>query len=198
MQLVRWAFDKPLYRKPEIGPRPAFLDEQVNFEPIRVSPISGVGHNSGSTHSLVRFLEEATRQKSDFNVEMNDNEPNDETVYRSIISLSPVISQVLTELSDALMEQELTVVEIDRISEYFSGIFNNYDKGSTNWSADVTKFFGQFIFTALIGRIVKYRRFITARTLLDSKLLKFSYGGITAETKSLGRSNVYLFIRFEK
>ena len=34
-QLLRWVFDKPLYREPEIGPRPAFLDDQINLDPLR-------------------------------------------------------------------------------------------------------------------------------------------------------------------
>ncbi len=191
-QLVRWAFDKPLYHEPEVGPRPAFLDDQVNFDPIRISPIGGLGHNSDNARNLVRFLEEATRQKADFSVEMSKDEPNDETVYKNIMSLGSVINQVLSELSDVLMERELEIVQIDRMSDYLSAIFNNYDKGPTSWSADVTKFFGQFILTAVVSRIIKYRRFHTAQTLLASKLLQTRYGGITAEAKSLGRLNEYL------
>lgn len=191
-QLVRWAFDKPLYREPEVGPRPAFLDEQVNFEPVRLTPLAGVGHNSSNTHSLVRFLEEVTRKKSDFNVEMNEGEPNDETIYKNMLSLTPIISQIVNELSQVLIDREMTDIEIDVALDYLSSIFNNYEKGPTSWSSDATKFFGQFILTTAVGRIVRYRRFDTARTLLASKVLKMNHGGMTAETKSLGRLNSYI------
>jgi hypothetical protein len=83
-QVVRWVFDKPLYRKPEVGPRPNFIDEQIDFEPIRLTSVPNVGHNSSGRRDLMIFLEEAERQRAEFPVEFTKEEENDETVYRGI------------------------------------------------------------------------------------------------------------------
>lgn len=191
-QLVRWAYDKPLYREPEIGPRPAFLDEQVDFEPIRVRSIAGLGHNSNALRGFLGFLGEAARQKSDFTVQMTEDEPNDETVYRSILSLGSIISQFLNELTIVVEARDLDAVEVDALSDYFSEIYKNYRKGPTSWSADVTKFYGQFVVTAVIGRFLKFRRFSSAKRLLTIGILKSSFESVTAESASLGTLNEYL------
>lgn len=123
---------------------------------------------------------------------MKDDEPNDETVYRSIISLSPIINQFIRTISEVLIERDLNDVEIDGLLEYFSTLFNNYDRGSTSWSSDVTKFYGQFIITLIIAKLIKYRRFKSANSIISSKLLKKNYGGVTAEVKSIGKLNDYI------
>ncbi len=191
-QLVRWAFDKPLYREPEVGPRPSFVDEQVDFEPIRIENAVGSGHNSQHIQSLLHFFDEAIKQKSDFKVEMNKEEENDETIYKSIISLGAIVEQIISNVTNAVFDKELNDNEIDKILEYFSSIFNNYDNGPTNWSGDSTKFFGQFSFTAILSRLIKYRRFHSAKSLLDGRVLKSRFGEITAEALPIGRLNQYL------
>jgi hypothetical protein len=191
-QLVRWVFDKPLYRKPDVGPRPEFINDQIDFEPIRFHGNSLQGHNSAGRRDLGRFLDEACRQKADFTVEMSTDEPNDETIYRGIKSLPPIISQIIGEFDNVLIERELSDVEIDLATEYFGRIVQNYEKGSTSWSGDVTKFFGQFICTAILSRALKFRRFNTAESILQSVLIKMSYGGVTAETIPLKSLNTYL------
>jgi len=191
-QLVRWAFDKPLYRKPDVGPRPAFVDDQIDFEPIRFSSISQLGHNSSVRRDLLLFLEEAARQKADLTVEMSSEEPGDETIYRGIKSLPPVIDQIIHAFDSTLANRDLSETELDLAVDYFSKIAQNYDKGSTKWSSDVTKFFGQFILTSVLSRMVRFRRFQSAQNLLSSKLLRMSYGGVTAEIRPLNSLNTYL------
>lgn len=191
-QLVRWAFDKPLHREPEVGPRPAFLNDQVNYEPIRFNAVSSIGHSSEYRHTLLRFFDEAIKQKSDFSVKMISGEENDETIYKNIFSLAPVIGQVISEMSDVLLDREFSIIESERFVDYLSNIFNNYNKGPTNWSADPTKFYGQFLLTCVLSRCVKFRRFDTARTLLASKILKFNDNGLTAELKNLSRMNSHV------
>lgn len=191
-QLVRWVFDKPLYRKPDLGPRPEFINDQIDFAPIQFHVNSLQGHNSAGRRDLGRFLDEAGRQKTDFTVEMSSDEPNDETIYRGIKSLPPIISQIIGEFDTVLIDRELSDVEIDATIEYFGKIAQNYEKGSTSWSGDVTKFFGQFICTAVLSRSLKFRRFDTAESILQSVLIKMSYGGVTAETIPLRSLNTYL------
>ena len=55
-QLVRWAYNKPLFSEPEVGPRPKFLEDQVEFDPINL-PATGVeGRNTQSPSNFIVFL----------------------------------------------------------------------------------------------------------------------------------------------
>ncbi|QFT78225.1 toll/interleukin-1 receptor domain-containing protein [Erythrobacter sp. THAF29] len=190
--LLRWIFDKPLYREPEIGPRPKFLDDQVDFEPLSFGNQPGVGHNSRAEIDLVEFLLKSREQRGDFTVEMSADEPNDESVYRTIRSLPAFIEQFLSSFDKVLSQAELSEAEYGSTIEYFEELYTNFEKGGTSWSGDATKFLARFLFTALIARCVKHRRFTSGKRLLDSQLVKRRPGELTAEAKPLRSLNCFL------
>ena len=190
-QLVRWAYDRPLYNEPSVGPRPKFLDDQVAFQPVEIRP--EFRSRAGSPEvALVDFFEEASQHNADFTAQMTEDEPNDETIYQGILSLPPLLSQVISTVKGRLISGDLSDVEIDAVVRYFEAIYSNYEKGSTRWSADVTKFYGQFLYPALIAQMIKYRRFETARLLMRSRILKKSYADVTAEALSFQRLSTNL------
>lgn len=191
-QLVRWAYNKPLFLEPKVGPRPAFLDEQVQFEPVRLSTPARLGHSSSESTEIASFLTEMIEKRSDFTVEMSEEESNDETVYRSIKSLGAIISQVINRFDEVLITRELSQFEIDSTIGYFEAIFSNYEKGKTSWSSDTTRFYGQFLFTSIISRCIRLRSFRSAQAIISSSLVKLQYGGFTAEDRPLNSLNRYL------
>ena len=190
-QLVRWAYDQPLYNEPNVGPRPKFLDDQVAFHPVEIRPELRSSTSLSET-TLVDFFHEASQRNADFTVNMLESEPNDETIYQGILSLPPLISQVVFSVKNRLIVEELSDIELDAIIEYFESIYSNYEKGSTRWSADVTKFYGQFLYPALLAQMVKYRRFATARSIIHSRILKRSYGDVTAQALPIRRLSTNL------
>lgn len=185
-QLVRWAYDQPLYNEPDVGPRPKFLDEQVNFQPVEIRP-DRRSITTSPEAALVGFFEEASERNADFTVQMTADEPNDETVFQAILSLPPIIAQVIAVVKDRLISHDLSDVELDSIVRYLEAIFANYNKGSTKWSADVTKFYGQFLYPAVLSQMVRLRRFATAGKLMRSRILHRHQGGVTADALPLLR-----------
>jgi len=75
-KLLRWVFDKPLHLRPELGPRPAFLDS-----PVAHALGTGVLHGravealragrSNSIHALEDYLEKFSSSVSVFRIEQS-------------------------------------------------------------------------------------------------------------------------------
>jgi hypothetical protein len=189
-QLIRWAYDKPLYKEPELGVRPSFLDEQVDFDAITF-PLHNHSEIAGGIELTDYFLNLADKRSS-FNIELNPNKPGDEELYKAIVSLGPLLSQVVNQIDQTARNRELSGVELDSTLEYFNSLYANYDSGPTQWSGDATKFFGQFLITAILSRLIKFHRFQTAAEILRSRLIKIHHGGITAEDRPLCRLNTHL------
>nr|WP_137678080.1 SEFIR domain-containing protein [Parerythrobacter lutipelagi] len=191
-QLVRWAFNKPLFREPAVGPRPKFVDDQVEFDPIKLSATGARGRNTSPVGKLISFMNELARQRSDFTVGMSDDEAPDESVFRAIKALGALTSQVLNKYDEVLAERELTEGEIESTVSYFEAVFSHYSTGGTQWSGDATKFYGQFLLTALLARFVRHRAFESAQALLGARLIKLRYGEMTAEDYPLRSLNEFL------
>jgi len=179
--LLRWVFGKPLHALPEIGEPPKFLDEQISFQPISLGRLRSLQSGSeDDPRGFLTFWREASEKHADFTLELSGKDEGDQIIADVIEVLPPLLSQCIVSVRNRAEVGELKGVEIDILINYFETVLSNYSKGSTNWGGDVTKFFGEFIFVAMIAILLRYRRFGTIDQLLGTPILKMGYGGVTA------------------
>lgn len=189
-QLVRWAFDKPLLKIPEIGEPPKFLEEQTSFSPTPLSrSVRARGQAPQGTHEFVSLWEELAAKRSDFTLELRDIDPADDVVVATIESLAPLLSQIVAIMRDRLMVSDLNDIEVEVIVRFFEKVLSNYKGGNTNWGADATKFFGQVAYVCVVAVCLRLRRFQTLFGILGSPVLAMEYEGVTAKVVSVSRLN---------
>jgi hypothetical protein len=183
-QLLRWCFGKPLYVEPELGEPPAFLDQQIAPVVTRALPFDRVlrdpfADNQSIVNAAVTFLRELRQTSVDFTITFEGEEPEDEQIVRKIEGLTPILSRLLKVVDRGLAADGNGQIQA-AFHDYLEKMIPALQRGATRWSADVTKFYAQFIFVAFIGLAIRNRRFSDATTFLNTPFVKDEFGEITA------------------
>lgn len=190
IKLMRWAFDMPLHALPELGERPKFLEDQIKFQSITLNRNHGkISGNSENSRSLIAILREAREKYCDFTLDLSGQSDGDQKVVDSIEALPPLISQILVSVRDECEKNELGDIALDSIVQFFEKLLSNFRKGNTNWGADVTKFFAEFMYVAIVALMLRTRRFSTLGKFLRTPILTMEDGSVTARTVSVSRLN---------
>lgn len=192
-KLLRWIFDKPLYIPPDIGERPTFIDEQVSLAPSSLATILKVPPStvSGESHFL-SFWRQATKAHTDFTLDLAQIDDADQIVVDTIMAMPPLISQLVVSVRDEIERDTFRAAYLDQIRDFFEKCLAHYGSGSTNWGADATKFFSEFLFVSIIAIFLRFRKFDYIERLLSEPFLKMQYDNVTAKAISFTELNSHI------
>jgi TIR domain len=174
-QLLRWVFDKPVNIKPEIGKKPAFLDEESSVslgttvayrrcvDAIRNSKPHAQGalteYFTLFASNLERFRLEPSAGADDF----------DQKVVDSIEQFTPFKNE-LNEIFSALAQYETSVNMPAKIHKFFESLIVYFQKiinvGFHKWDWDNLKFIIQEEFLYCVAIFLKHERFDVVEYLL--------------------------------
>ena len=167
-QLLRWVYDKPLYVKPDLGEKPAFLSDapesslgtSVSFrralDAIRNNKDYTVGALSEYFDTLIfRILEQLRIQPSEGEF--------DDRVVESIDQFLPYRNEAI-EIFLALSQYRNTIETHQQLHRFIEGLIPYLYKpehitSSREWDFDNYRFIIHELFLYLIASLIKYECF---------------------------------------
>ena len=170
-KLLRWVFDKPLFEKPAIGKKPAFLEDDTSAVSLATSSrfkraIDAVRNNRPHASAAVSeyfelFAEELEKLRIN-----SKEEPFDEAVIKSIAAFIPHRNQVI-EIFLALalhQDSEETRVTVHRFLEKLIPYLERpqHITSYRDWDFDNYKFIIHELFLYAVASFLKYERFESA------------------------------------
>ena len=211
-QLLRWVYDKPLYIKPDIGERPAFLSElpgsslhtsvvfRRSLDAIRNTKDYAGGALSEYFNTLVQSLEQLRIQ----NVEGEF----DDKVVQSIDSFLPYRNEVI-EIVLAVAQYRNTPDSYQKLHRFVEGLIPylyrpEHITSWREWDFDNFYFIVHEVFLYIIACLLKYECFDGVAYLLgqhyyfeksdyENKMVPFSH--IRQYMRSLKHRNTRLNLR---
>ena len=186
-QLLRWLFDRPVYRKPKIGNPPAFLFEENPISigtttsynrclnAIREVKPNAVGSFDDYCDLLINNLEFF---RMDLKNTTNEN-PEDEIFYKNVTSLLAVRDEILT-IFTAILKYTPTDEFISKIHHFFERIYdyNNIPKGQNSYKEYEVENYEQFnyqLFLYTVALFLRYERFDKLSSFLLQRFLLYNY-----------------------
>lgn len=178
-QLLRWIYDKPLNVKPEIGKKPAFLDEEeqvslgtsVAFRRLVEAIKNNRSHANGA---LVEYLNLFSENFSRFRLEPSNGANDfDQKVVDSIDQFIPFRNE-LVEVFGAIAQYDQTTASAPVIHKFFESLipFLNRPEGVNSWYKwdwDNLKFIIQESLILCVSIFLKYERFDIVAYLLNQR-----------------------------
>lgn len=167
-QLVRWTFDKPLHVRPEIGPRPAFLDEHFQIDLGTGATgrrcVDAIIHGRPTAlGSLNAYLDLFIKNMERFRIKRSPEHIFDDQVVQSIDDFLPFKNEAL-EVFKAVAQYSSAGDfggAIHRFFEHFleytarpEGIASYHDADWDNY-----KFFVHELFVSSIAVFLRFERF---------------------------------------
>lgn len=167
-QLIRWVFDKPLHVRPEIGPRPAFLDEHFKVDlgtgAAARRCLDSITHGRPTAlGSFSEYLDLFLKNLERFRIERASDKIFDEQVKQSIDDFLPFKNELLKILK--------AVAQYSQAGD-FSGALHRFFERMIAYSGrpegvntyhdqdwDNYKFFLQELFINVIAVLIRYERF---------------------------------------
>ncbi len=171
-QLVRWIYGKPVYTRPPLGKRPAFLEEgeaavKLSIAPTQMRAVEAL--RNGKTHAvpaLREFLENVVQELERIKVDLEAN-PFDEAVVAVAREFQPyrnTIVDVFIAVAAYRNDHECWEV-IHRFFERLIPLLNF--RGSSGsykeWDFDHFRIIVQELFLYLVAANIKYERFDAVR-----------------------------------
>ncbi len=176
-RLLRWIFDKPLYMKPELGHRPAFLDEAEHVSlgttvSFRRAIDAIKGDKPYAEGALDEYLAMFAKNLERFRLEVPEGEP-DELVVKSIEEFLPYRNEVI-QLVITISQYSPNNEFIRKLHRFFESLISYMDRpsGATTWhewGADNFKFIVPELFLYTVAILTKHERFDQAAYLLGQR-----------------------------
>ncbi len=178
-QLLRWVYDKPLNIKPEIGKKPAFLEEDnqvslgtsVAFRRLLESIRNNRPHAHGAlveyfnlfSENLEKFRLEASNGVNDF----------DQKIVDSVEQFIPARNE-LVEVFGVIAQYDQSTTTAPVIHKFFESLipYLGRPEGITSchkWDWDNLKFIVQESFVLCISILLKHERFDVIGHLLNQR-----------------------------
>lgn len=176
-KLLRWVFDKPLYTKPDIGKKPAFLEEtegkSLGTAPYFKRTIDAIKNNKPfALGALDEYLNIFAENLEKYRIEQKDDQ-FDDLVVQSIESFLPYrneLIQLFITISQYGANEEI-IQKIHRFLEKIIPYMFSPDHVSVwkEWDFDNFRFIVHEIFLYLEAILIKYERFALANYLLEQR-----------------------------
>lgn len=178
-QLLRWIYDKPLNIKPELGKKPAFLNEEesasigtsVAFRRLIDAIKNSRPHASGA---LVEYFNLFARNLNRFRLEPSKGATDfDQKIVESIEQFLPARSELI-EVFSTIAQYDPSTGSAPVIHKFFESLIpymdrpegiNSYHK----WDWDNLKFIIHESFTLCIGILLKHERYDIAEYLIRQR-----------------------------
>jgi hypothetical protein len=195
-QLLRWAYNKPLHVKPELGHKPAFLDEEseisletsVIFRRVTDAIRNSKPHASGA---LSEYFDKFITNFNKFNVDSsNGSQDYHEKVISSIESFIPFRNELI-DLFSSLAQYDKSTLFVSSIHHFLESLlkFKEYPSSSGasyDQDHDNFKFIVNEVFVICISIFLKYERFEVVGYLLAQRY-------ITSKNESYTENDIYNF-----
>lgn len=124
-KLLRNIYEKPIYRKPVLGSRPEWLDdEDMNLSQLKdlIKQIKGCKNNKNKIQSLIRrFLDEFINRLKEFNIKDNE-ELTGELIVKKIQSMKPIRDIYIDFLENIIYED---ILISNTITDFFENTYNS-------------------------------------------------------------------------
>jgi len=174
-QLLRWIFDKPLYVKPELGQKPAFLSDtetlslgtSVAFRRAVESIRSNKDYAGGA---ISEYLETFSTNLERFRITDKTGEMDDK-IIENIEQFLPYRNEIV-EFFLAVAQYRCTADAMQQVHRFFEGLipymYPPEDVRSwSRWDFDNYKFIIHEMFVYCIACLLKYERYDFTRYLLE-------------------------------
>ncbi len=174
-QLLRWAWNKPLYRKPEIGTAPTFLTS----EDAPTIPTAGRARRAietlrqgrpQATAAFIEYLEHFAQELEAFRMEPSGQDHGD-AVVANVENFTPFRTELLGVIATAIQYSpgDATWQAIHR---FFELLLPYNDKPADvsswkEWDFDNFRFITHELFLYVIAELIRRQRFDGIKTLLD-------------------------------
>jgi hypothetical protein len=202
-QLLRWIYDKPLNIKPEIGKKPAFLDEEeqvslgtsVAFRRL----VEAIRNNRSHAHgALVEYLSLFSENFSRLRLEPSNGANDfDQKIVDSIEQFIPARNE-LVEVFGVIAQYDQTTTSAPVIHKFFESLvpFLDRPEGVSSyhkWDWDNLKFIIQESFILCVSIFLKHERFDIVAYLLNQRYYienDARYGRSTMASFGVFRNNL--------
>lgn len=172
-QLLRWAYDQPLYERPPLGERPQFLSAEKGIVLATSSrfkrALDAIRNNrEHAVPAAVEYFETLTIELEKIRID-GDVDPYDDAVVRSIESFLPYRNEVIELfLSLALYRDMLETRGI--VHRFFERLIPYLErppdaKSWRDWDFDNFRFVVHELFLYAVASLVRYERFESAAYL---------------------------------
>jgi len=176
-KLIRWIFDKPLYVKPEIGKRPAFLDEKdgisLGTSPAYKRAVAAIRENKPyASGALDEYLALFAENLERFRLKNVEGE-FDDAVTESIEQFLPYRSEAL-QLFNTISHYAPTEENILKLHRFFESLLPYMHRPEdvsqfSEWDFDNFKFIVHELFLYALAILLKSERFREANILLTQQ-----------------------------
>ena len=177
-QLLRWIYDKPLYKKPELGTMPLFLDNEkvisLKTTFIYKRLIESIRNNNSNKYgSLKEYLNCFSENLESFRIKKSNEKEIDELIVESIELFLPYRNEFI-EIIKLLSIYEIDSTIIKHITSFFESLIS-YLTNTPNmqqWHAfdfDNFKFIIHELFLFCCAILIKEEYFLEVSKLLSIK-----------------------------
>lgn len=176
-KLLRWIFDKPLYVKPEVGNRPAFLNEKdgtsLGTTAAHKRAVAAIKENKPfASGALDEYLSLFTKNLERFRLRDTEGE-FDDAVVKSIEQFLPYRNEAI-QLYFAISHYAPSEENILKLHRFFESLipYMNRPENITQyseWDFDNFKFIIHELFLYAIAVLLKSERFEQANVLLTQQ-----------------------------
>lgn len=166
-QLVRWIYDKPLYVKPMLGNRPAFLDEEpeksigthVEFRRLADAVRNGRPHAVGAINE---YFDKFLKNLEIFRVEKPEDSSISEKVVESIDTLLPAKDELLKSIN-LMFQYNIPSDQSFLIRKILTGLVgyacNHPENSHHSTTMDNYKFLMYEMMLSVLALCLKYEKF---------------------------------------
>ena len=174
-KLLRWVFDKPLYKKPGLGKAPGFLDVSNNALALGTSSrfrraLEAIRNNKDyAIPSVVEYFTALVDELEKIRI-VEGADPFDEAVLRSIEQFLPYRNEAIEIFLNLALYRDDVETRV-ALHKFFERLIRYLDKPPhltqwSDWSADNYRFIIQELFTYAVACMLKQGRFDTVHYLL--------------------------------
>lgn len=175
-QLLRWIYDRPLYKKPEKGNPPAYLFAETAVSLGTTArfhrAIDAVKQEKpGALGELTDYFDTFTRNLENFRIKEDPEKQFDDQVVESIESFLPYRNEAV-EVFLTVAKYNATLEGCQEIHRFLERLlpYEFWPPGVsswTRWNADNFRFIVHELFLYAIAAMLKYERFEGVKELLE-------------------------------
>lgn len=178
-RLLRWVYDKPLYRKPELGQMPGFLAEAAGGAIILATSsrlrraVDGLRNNREyAIPATAEYLNMLADELEKFRIDPQAN-PFDEAVVQSIESFLPYRNEAI-EIFTNLATYVDTTRSGTLLHRFFERVIPYLDWPENvttyrDWDFDNFRFVIHELFLHAVATLIRFERFESAAYLLSTR-----------------------------
>lgn len=177
-RLVRWVFDKPMYKRPERGKRPAFLDEDENSISLGTSAqfrrvIDALKNEKGyASAALEEYLDTFSQNLERFRIVQYEGK-YDDAVAASIEAFTPYRNELI-QLLNVIGQYAPTIENTQKMHGFFEKLIpylNAPPNRSSyhSWDFDNYRFIAYELYLYAIAVFIRHSRFDIAAAFITDE-----------------------------